>query len=256
MRRTHQAGLPFSEPTARGIAVGVKNENSFRMIKWGSVGALLALMTVLVLGWSDFEEAGSEDPFENAFVVATAPSFKRQHVPGTVIKYVSPAYFDVMPDIDWGERSVYLETDLPLERDLYGGIDDKLTVRCAEVAFASVDGKETLPGPVGWPPDALFAVARADPDTKLHMRRCQIQIGPKDRAAYDFSGLIQRCEDAVRERMAGAGVVRDDDNRSLQIRNVEPVPLPHGTLVEANCLVHRHQRHLYFETWVLTGRRE
>lgn len=223
------------------------------MTRQVGVGVLLVLIAALVFGWAGFRETVSEDPFENALVVAVAPNFERRRVPGRVSEYISPAYFDVMPDIDWGEKSVYFETGFPLERDLYGGPGDGLTVRCAEVAFASVDDLGTLPGPVGWPPDALFAAARADPSALLQMRRCVIEIWPKDPASYDFPKLLHRCEDAIRARTLRADLVREEDDTSLLIRNASATPLPHGTLIEANCLVLHQRERLQFELWVLTG---
>lgn len=223
------------------------------MMKWMLTTTVTAFVIAGGALWLNMQAVHSDDPFENAFTVVTAKNFARSAVPGHVVEYTAPAVFDIMTNVDWGKESVNLETNLPIESGIYGGFDDNLTVRCAQVAFAEADEHGSLPGRVGWPPDRLVDLARQDNVGETYMRRCEIQIGPINGQDSSFSTLVQRCQDAIQTKLPGPVETKSWNEGAFEVKSAQPVETSPDILIEATCWHNSVRRHLHFETWFLTS---
>ena len=215
------------------------------------IGVAMATALVAWMVWPQLRVAQSEDPFRNAISVVTTESFARRHVPGRVIEYVTPPYFEIMPDIDWGEHSVYLETNFPIDPAIYGGSGDNLTVRCAQVAFTTIDDMDSLPGPVGWPPGLLFDIARNRANDEDYLRYCEIQVGMTAPNTDGFERLVQQCKASIEAVLPGGIDVDTYDSGGWAVASRKPISLLHGTFVQARCWRTGVMQHLHFELWFL-----
>lgn len=221
------------------------------MMRWMLMTTVSAFVIAGGALWLNTQKPHSDDPFENAFAVVTAKNFGRSAVPGRIMEYTAPAVFDIMTNIDWGEESVNLETNLPIEAGIYGGFDDNLTVRCAQVAFSVADEHSSLPGRVGWPPVHLVDLARQINVGEAYMRRCEIQIGPIDGQDNSFAMLVHRCRNAIQAQLPGPVETKRWNEGASVVKSTQPVETPHGTLIEATCWHNSVRPHLHFETWFL-----
>lgn len=215
------------------------------------IGISLATALLAWVTWSQDFDVPGEDPFANAISVVTTDSFARRAVPGDVVEYVTPAYFEIMPEVDWGERSAYIETNFPIDPAVYGGRGDNLTVRCAQVAFTTIEGMGSLPGSVGWPPDLLFEIARNRANDEDYTRYCQIQVGMAQPDPDGFEELVQQCQAVVEAALPGGVEIDADDDGGWAVVSRKPVSLPHGTFIQAGCWRTGTMHHLYFEAWFL-----
>jgi len=222
------------------------------MKKWTLLAVGVVGMASGIMFWLSTPEQYGDDPFENLLAVTTVPNFARHKVPGSVTKYIKSPAFDIMTDVNWGVDSVSLETDLPIEPVISGGFNDDLTVRCTQVSFAVADQYGSLPGPVGWPPDQLIALARENIAMAPYMRRCQIQVEPMHAEPSEFAALAQRCQDTIVARFPGPVETKERNGGAFEVTSIQPVETPSGTLVEAKCWHSSARTWLRFEAWFLT----
>ena len=131
-----------------------------------------------------------------------------------------------------------------------------MTVRCAHVAFSTLEPLREFPGLVGWPPDNIFLIGRANAERDIYTRRCGIQIGPKHRTGYDFEALVQQCQDAI-QTLPPEGVMKTiTDQGGTAI--ISAVPVEKSSVdgasevpVYAKCRHNGVMPHLHFEVWFL-----